>query len=386
MSTSEEEAASGLLEDRTNVTEIGNNLQHKTILLDHLNLITKFSGNDPNVLFADFMSSFLGIAKFLAWDDNDKIFALKTRLTGEAARLIKNQPETRTFDELKKTLEERFTKVESPTAALQKFLAFKQPPGMKVKDFFERASDLSYKALTYDGCDKQVAEKSRLAILKAMLLKNLAPEIRQGVVASDPKDPEEILRFALREEKGWESVRETDNFSDVLPPNATAPRPQNFSYACTNERSDHRSNMDISRDVEIEFLKRQVKSLEIQLKELKDSRRVRSQNNSLPVQCYVCDGWNHLARNCPNKNIGYNYVPRNIRGRNNRFHRGNRMRGGRPQNHEARERNVESTPPVAPYPQSGPSGVNTNSGNTSIPANSTNVAAHSLNMEGPRQN
>lgn len=270
-------------------------LQHKTVLLDHLNLISQFNGTDEAVSFSDFISSFLGIADFLQWDERDRIFALKNRVTGEAARIIKNQSASKSFEDLKNLLKERFTKSESPTDVLQRFMAYKQMPGMGVREFFEKASDLSHKALVFDGCDKEVAENSRKALLKAMLLQNLAPEIRKGVVSKDPQSPDQILEFALLEERGWNSIRENNDRCLLPPPNVNASKIENLpdrTYACAIETDRDESS-------EIRELKSEIRKLK------KELSKVSMQTNQVPeegaIQCFYCAGWNHYARNCPQK-------------------------------------------------------------------------------------
>lgn len=77
---------------------------------------------------------------------------------------------------------------------------------MSVQEFYDAASDLSLKALVIDGVADAIVNKSREAMLHSMLLGNLASEIRKGVISKDPKTPQQILTFALLEEKACRSV------------------------------------------------------------------------------------------------------------------------------------------------------------------------------------
>lgn len=94
---------------------------------------------------------------------------------------------------------------EIPDVALTKFLNFKQTPNMSVQEFYDSASDLSlgllpllvYHKLWHNRVEKQCY---------TMLLGNLAPEIRKGVISKDPKTPAEILKYARFKEKAWRSV------------------------------------------------------------------------------------------------------------------------------------------------------------------------------------
>lgn len=71
---------------------------------------------------------------------------------------------------------------------------------MSVQEFFDKASDLSLKALIVNGVLETIANQSHQALLHLILLGNLVPEIRRGVIAKDPKTPEEVLKYALLEE------------------------------------------------------------------------------------------------------------------------------------------------------------------------------------------
>lgn len=77
---------------------------------------------------------------------------------------------------------------------------------MIVQDFFDKAFDMSLRALVIDGLQGEVVEKSRTTVLHPMLLGNLSPEICKGFIAKNPKSPDEILQKALLKEKACRSV------------------------------------------------------------------------------------------------------------------------------------------------------------------------------------
>lgn len=183
-------------------------IQKKTALLEYLHLIELFSGDSGSITFKQFLTSFDRLANLFQWGEEEKVFALQSRLAGSAANLLdKLVKEKKKFEKIIKILEERYELKYSPAMALQKFLNFRQVPGMKVRDFFDRATELSATALSGDGCAEAIVKSSQKAMVKTMLLSNLTPEIRKGLVAKDPGSPEEILKYALLEERAWDSVR-----------------------------------------------------------------------------------------------------------------------------------------------------------------------------------
>lgn len=69
---------------------------------------------------------------------------------------------------------------------------------MSVKEFVAKVTDMSYKILLVESCDKTVVGSSWKVMVKAMLLSNTCPEIHKNV-AKDPSTLEEMLKYALKE-------------------------------------------------------------------------------------------------------------------------------------------------------------------------------------------
>lgn len=270
-------------------------IQRKAALVDHINLIPAFSGELGSVSYADFKQSFERLAGLYEWDEKEKIFVLFTRVIGPAAQLLRNyEKENKTFDQLCEILESRYAVKDSPAIALQKFLTFKQGPGMSVQEFFDKATHLSLSALVVNGGDDTIINRTRTEMLKTMLLNNLSPEIKKGVIARDPTNPTEILKYALLEEKSWKAVRvEPVSHALLTMPSSSAYEQGANQLACAAARADKRERS------ELDELKEQVKLLTAQMAELVN---LNSQVNSnrREVSCFKCSLSGHIARFCPN--------------------------------------------------------------------------------------
>lgn len=270
-------------------------IHRKTALVDHITLIPAFSGEQGSISYGEFRRSFDRLAGLYGWEEQEKIFVLFTRVTGAAAQLLRTyEKEAKTFVQLTDILSNRYDKKDSPAVALQKFMTFRQTSGMSVQEFFDKAKHLSLSALVVDGGDAQVVQNTRTEMLKSMLLSNLSPEIKKGVVAKDPKNPDEILKWALLEEKSWEAVR-ADTVSNALLtlPSSSGGEQTGNHFVCAAAHTQKNKNQDI------EELKEQVKQLTAQVASLVS---VRSQEKevSKEVICFNCKLPGHYARNCVN--------------------------------------------------------------------------------------
>lgn len=272
-------------------------IHRKTALVDHINLIPIFNGDPGVISYGEFRRSFDRLAALYGWEEEEKIFVLFTRVSGAAAQLLRTyEKEAKTFSQLTDILSKRYDRKDSPAVALQKFMTFRQTAGMSVQEFYDKAKHLSLSALIVDGGDQQVVDQTRKEMLKSMLINNLSPEIKKGVVAKDPKDPEEILKLALLEEKSWEAVR-ADTFSNALltlPSSSTGEQASNH-FVCAATYAPR------NQGKEIDDLKEQVKLLTAQVANLV---AVNGQQNDSRREnlCFKCNLPGHYARSCGNFN------------------------------------------------------------------------------------
>lgn len=271
-------------------------LQKKSTLIDNLCNIPPFNGEN-SISLGDFVEKWESLSTFFSWDEAEKKFALLNRISGSAANLLKIH-KSKTSTELVKILEQRFSHTDTPDIALAKFLNFKQVAGMAVQDFYDRASDLSLKALVIDGISDAIVQKSRDAMLHSMLLGNLAPEIRKGVISKDPKTPDQVLAYALLEEKACRSVNPFYTLESVN----NTPNPQ-FGIACaatfppTQPTNNRNREIDDLRE-KLDLLTAKIDSLVVTKTEV---NRAQGQElgNSNQFLCHYCGNPNHFIKNCP---------------------------------------------------------------------------------------
>ncbi|GBN51078.1 hypothetical protein AVEN_193826-1, partial [Araneus ventricosus] len=148
------------------------------------------------------------IAVQFGWNNGSKYLAVKLRLTGEVLHFIREQKfNFSDYDSLKKILIERYTIQSNKASFLHEFFTYQPPPNMPVSVYFAKASALSFKAFCTGERNGDIEEANRIEMLKSMLLTNLAPEIRRGFIAANPKTIDEIKEAALLQEREWNSYR-----------------------------------------------------------------------------------------------------------------------------------------------------------------------------------
>lgn len=259
------------------------------------------------------------LGEYFDWDEKDRKFALVNRLSGAALRFIKIH-KTKSVKELESILRERFVRKETPDVALSKFTNFKQPSSMSVQEFYDKMSDMSMHTLVVDGVDPAVAEDSRKALLHCILLSNLAPEIRKGVITKDPKTPEQILEFALLEEKALRSINPFTTINNDFNTFNTSQQTPHMACAATffsKSEEKHKREMEELRE-KLNLLTAKIDSW-VEKKEPEQSTRIASNSNTFV--CNYCRQPNHYARDCVLKNQQFSAQNRNNSGNYQNSHR-----------------------------------------------------------------
>lgn len=292
--------------------------QKKSTLMDYMNSIPNFNGETSAVSCTEFLDKLEWYATYHKWDEEDSKFALINRLTGVALRWVKPHRE-KDFKHLVGILKERFIRKDTPDVALSRFTNFKQPVGMNVQEYYDKMCDLSLNTLIVDGVDPQVAEKSRKAMLHCVLLANLAPEIRKGCIVKNPKTVEEILEYALLEEKALQSVNpfySVNNDFSSFGSGFQAPQ-----AACAATFPTKAENM---QDKKIEELREKLDLLTARIESLVDRRDSEPRaGKSETVVCFACQRPGHVAKDCRTR--GQQYF--NSRGYHQGRNRGRNFRG-----------------------------------------------------------
>lgn len=313
-------------------------LEKSNSLINNLSLIPPFSGEVHSTSCNEFLEKLTNLADLFNWSDEERKFALTARTSGPAAKLIKLHSK-KSFAEVEKILRERYVRKETPDVALSRFMHYKQEAGVPVQDFYDRACDLALNALVVEGVDGKIADESRKALLHSMLLNNLAPEIRKGVIVRDPKSPEQILQYALLEEKALKSINpfvnefneNTHYFPTTSQQTASVPMACAVTHPTNVLNSKHEAEIKLLKE-KMDLLTTKLDSL-IDLKARENTSRSTESNQGL-IKCFACNQMgNHFARDCPlnqGDNRG-NYFGQRRGQYNNRGNfrgRGNQNNGG----------------------------------------------------------
>lgn len=261
---------------------------------DQFNLIPPFSGaNDPQSI-EDYFATVEEISDHFGWSSSNKYLAVKLKLTGEALHFIREQKfNIKDYDSLKNSLLERYSTHPNRANLVHEFFTFQQPSDMPVSVFFAKASALSFKAFCSEKGNKEREELNRIDMLKSMLLSNLAPEIRRGVIAANPQTLDEIKEAALLQERAWSSCRTT---SSIFASNEASPSP---IYAVQP------SGRTTTPGVEEMYQKLadEIKTLSAKVADL-----TKEQNRKQQL-CFACNRPGHISRFCPRRSSSQSNQP-----------------------------------------------------------------------------
>lgn len=115
--------------------------QARLALVGSMALLPYFSGDDPSVLFSNFLQSFNRSAAYFSWSGKGKMFALQQKLTGKAYVLVlvnTCMDQINTSDDTLRILKNRFSVVKYASEVVDKFWGFKQPEHLNVSDYIAR--------------------------------------------------------------------------------------------------------------------------------------------------------------------------------------------------------------------------------------------------------
>lgn len=290
--------------------------------MDNITSIPNFSGEPGAVACTEFFDKIEFYAEYFKWDEESKKFVLLSRLSGDALRCVKHHKQ-KDFKALEGLLKDKYIQKDTPDVALGKFTNFKQPSGMSVQMYFDKMSELSHRALVIDGVDPAVAEQSRKAMLHCILLNNLAPELRRGVLVKNPKSVQETLEFALLEEKALKSINPFYPMQNEFPHFTTNPQPH---MACAATFSPKEK-----QDEQIRELTEKLNLLTAKLDSIVDKResdQARTERgNSRDFLCFWCGKAGHYASECRLRNQQYFNNNSNSRGNYQGRSRGGNFRG-----------------------------------------------------------
>ena len=220
--------------------------QQRINLLDSINMVPLFSGEDPLCPFAHFKSKFQECAQFFKWSHDVQMFGIQLRLAGKALQTYTNfKSQIKNVEDVFKFLKERFAPDKHPSVLFDDFWNFKQLPSMPVAEYVSQARQKVQAALTPQNFDSATRREIEKNWLMAMLLKNLDPKILRGVIAKNPETLEELESYAKNEEKAiWATSQPTpsQNLNPFAQEFVAATVQNTGNQVGQSSRSDQRSS------------------------------------------------------------------------------------------------------------------------------------------------
>ena len=220
-----------------------------------------------------FIFQFAKTARYYGWDQHDKADRLLASLRGKAVDFIRKKPREVQDDyrTLRDTLEQRFGKLEHPTAARRQLSYVRQEEGESIEDFADRILTKVNEA--YPGIDVEMEQD----LAKEAFLRGC--QNRSAAYAAAEKDPE-TLQDALEEvQNSVVNLKAFGRGSAVT---------RQISFAGREEKDEEDSGTEEEK----------VRKLfEKFMKERRSERSGPSRGRSA-MRCYSCNGLGHMQRDC----------------------------------------------------------------------------------------
>lgn len=262
----------------------------QSLCILHLSSLPLYKGKEGSIELEDFLERVEEASIQWGWSDNEKKYAIKDRLCGEARMCIKEYgEEIQTYEDIVKVLKKNFGVTISKNIALMEFMSFKQPVDMPVERFIAQASQKSKNLGLGTG---DAAEEQRKRMLLSMILSNLNPEIARGVIAKDPKNLEELKSSAIREEQAWLAYKTSLN---------------PFRAENVNSNVFHAEKVESKFELMCDKMLGQMEELNIRLNKLERNQNYKRGNNQgsyrqnmvrKEITCFRCKKKGHIAKFC----------------------------------------------------------------------------------------
>ena len=257
--------------------------QRRGLLLENLNLIPIFTGQDPNLQFQDFTAKFNSFADFLEWPKEDRLFAIQQRLAGPALQTFLNfKEQINSIEDFFRILGENYVRETDPSAVLEDFWNYKQRGGIPVSQYLAIAKQKCKKAIKAHNLPEENRKNTEEQWLISMLKKNLEPQIRKGVIARNPENLAELEKIAALEEKAWLAVKNQ--------PLTNFPENTGDIACAVDYRATARGESANNYAKEISDLKQQIAILSDQIQNL---GKMRNRQNKSNIVCYACNRRGH---------------------------------------------------------------------------------------------
>lgn len=285
-------------EEAKKMAEIEATMKRRALILDSLNIIPVFTGQDLTWTLEQFRTKFSAVADFLLWPEEDQLFAIQQRLAGLALQTFINfKHNIKTVKDLFDVLQEKFGSKRDQGDLLNDFWLFKQQQDHSVAEFIAKANVKATAAISAHNLPKDCEDKTKQEWLISMLQKNLLPQIRKGVIARNPKSLKELEEIALLEERAYKSV-----------PLDTTMQIENSNLACAitanrNNQTDRNNKTDRNNQTETDYfrnfareLKEQLNFMSDKISKLENDFQKRKQDD---IVCFRCKLNGHIQRFCP---------------------------------------------------------------------------------------
>lgn len=259
-----------------------------TLNVMQLSLLPIFKDNSGQLTFTEFADRITAAATQFNWSAEEKMYALRDRLYGEARQcLLEILTDNLTFDEALTKLKSFFCVQNPISTSLFEFMSFRQSNDMPVERFIAQA-EMKARHLN-------LGEEQRQQLLLSMLKTNIHPEILRGVVARNPQTIAELKELAKCEEEAWKLCRSATN---PFLAHSVAQAPVMFSQQ--KEEVTELSSVCQSLVSQMAVLTEKIAKLEFDREKNSRERNSGERSNSQrrKGKCFRCNREGHYAREC----------------------------------------------------------------------------------------
>lgn len=258
---------------------------------EYLDSIPNFSGASGDITFADFYDRINLIAKHENWSNDDILLVIRLKLTEDAARFVRDNPNLKKETELDVivgAIKDRFCTPEFVHQNLRNLLQSYQRPHESVRVYAARLEASSYKAVPQDLLHNKAANALRLDVLTSVFIEGLRPSIRRLVLPQSHKDFASARKHAICEEEIW-MKQHPDESEEVC--------------AISSGQNLELQKMIKQQQEQISTLTDSISALKLEINEATAASGTSKDHIGRPFKqtgprCFICNRFGHISRNC----------------------------------------------------------------------------------------